>query len=146
MNRCESQNWGIRYAYEFETPDDFPSVNSLPILKWTPPEPYGPAWLRNILGIGFFNEIYQLRVSLNSPADHALFTRIGSQPSITFLKIHGHFDQHDLKILKTLPNLKSLHINFVELTPDQIRSMQHEHPECSIYIRQMTRPDQDREW
>ena len=138
VDLCEDRGWAVFYEYEYSESGrrlrDYDRSTNKSVL----PKPYGPEVLRS-LGHAYFNRIRGIRVQLDTHEDHKLFTHVASQPSITFLLIRGTFQKNDLEAITSMPRLAKLEIEIAALTPDEIRSISHYHPECDVYIRIMQR-------
>lgn len=142
VSLCENASWRICFEFEYEENGrrsiTFDKVRGSVVM----PMPYGPEFLRDFLGLAYFNRIRGVHANLNTEADHNLFRRLSSQPSITFLRIEeGKFRASDVKTVTSLADLRLLHIDTAAMTAEEIRDLTEVlHPECELYIRRMEPP------
>ena len=140
INLCEGRGWRVYYDYEYSETGSPHVEFDRATNRFVEPTPYGPDVLRKVLGHAYFCKIQGIGVRLNDDADHQLFAQWDSQSSITFLQIDGTFGKNDLEAMATFPRLAKLSIKLAVLTPDEIRSIDEDQPECDVYIRNMQPP------
>ena len=144
VSRCEKASWRVCFEFEFDENGchriTFDRTNNSAVM----PIPHGPEFLRESLGLAYFNQIRGVHVSLNTEADHQLFEQLSSQPSITFVRIEqGELKPGDVKTITALSNLRLLHVDTAAMTVQEIRSLKKElHPKCELYIRRMEPPQE----
>lgn len=142
VSRCDEAGW--RVLFEFECDETgrpnvtFNRASRVAVL----PTPRGPEFLRESLGLAYFNRVRGVHMNLHTEADRQLFHQLPSQQSITFLRIdQGEFKADDVETVAALTNLRALRLDVAAMAADEIRGLKERlHPACELYIRRMEPP------
>ena len=119
------QGGSVSYAYERPLPDGSYRVGA------TPP---GPAWLRDWLGIDYFTSVYAVTLDHNEIRDIEPLTRL---PHLEHVMLWTYITPEvDLTHLKRIERLKTLHLGYTALSPEQIAEIRAMLPECEVLVHE----------
>jgi hypothetical protein len=118
---------GGRVWYDYQRVD---SVESRP--AWRPAEPFGPAWLRTLLGENFFSEVEFAAFPGPDVADGALES-LKDLPRLQFLYLGGAtVSDTGLTNLKALTQLQGLELHKTRFSDAEVKDLKKALPNCKI--------------
>ena len=118
----EAVNWvqecGEHVFYDYELDDARKRVPN--------PQPPGPKWLRELLGIDFFDDV--VSVAFDQMTD---VTPLAGLTSLESLVLEGT-QVSDVTPLTGLKNLKELHVNDTQVSQEDYEMLREALPNCQI--------------
>jgi len=95
-------------------------------------KPYGPRWLKGLIGPEFFNDPVSISLGLTKVTDNDL-KLLRSMPELQSIGLEGTaISDGGLRHLRGLRHLKQIYLNSTQVTEDGIDWLRKEFPELSI--------------
>lgn len=107
-------------------------------------EPFGPAWLRSLLGENFFSEIDFVGLAPRAGADDAALDSalqsLEQMPRLQFLYFSGkQFGDERIEKLASLSQVKSIELDYTTASEQAVLKLRTALPNC-IIVRNAPRP------